>query len=78
MIPKFWVYGTSDCPMCKYLEKILHDKGIAYTVIDNIDSITAMGYTHIPMLQYKGISMDLPKALLFLDTYKKDTGNDVA
>lgn len=44
------IYSTS-CPKCKILEKKLNDKGIQYTVENDVNKIMAHGIFAVPVLE---------------------------
>lgn len=44
------LYSTG-CPKCKVLEKKLNDNGINYDVNSNVEEMTALGITQVPVLK---------------------------
>lgn len=59
------LYST-HCPRCSIVEKKLKDKNINYTEINDIDKMTELGFTSVPMLDVDGVIMDYTKTIKFL------------
>lgn len=47
------LYST-HCPRCKVLETKLNQKGIEFKIVENIDYITSLGISTVPMLEVDG------------------------
>lgn len=62
---KVILYST-HCPRCSMVEKKLKDNNIDYTEINDIDKMTELGFTSVPMLDMNGVIMDYTKAIKFL------------
>ena len=45
------VYSKPGCPKCSTLKKKMDMKGLAYTVIDDIDYMTQLGFMELPILE---------------------------
>ena len=64
---KVILYST-HCPMCRLAERRLKDKGIEYTEINDIDAMTARGFTHVPVLEVNGdVHEDMEDILEIID-----------
>lgn len=54
---------TSGCPMCKVLKSKLDKKGIDYEVVDDIETMKAMGFMSVPKLDVDGTIYDFKEAV---------------
>lgn len=50
VVEVIYLYSTG-CPKCKVLEKKLQDKGISYGIKSDIEEMTALGITQVPVLK---------------------------
>lgn len=50
MVNNIILYST-HCPKCKILEKKLNDKHIEYVEVNDIDTMTELGFIEVPMLK---------------------------
>lgn len=55
------VYSTG-CPKCRILESKLAKTGETYTIFDDVDKMTEMGMTEVPMLEVNGKLMNFGEA----------------
>lgn len=66
---------TTHCPRCQVLEKKMQQKGIEYTVEENIDVMTQLNIKTVPMLQVDcGPLMDFVQANNWVNAWGKDNG----
>ncbi len=54
---------TTHCPKCRVLESKLNDKGLPYTVIDDMDEMVAKGFQAAPILEVNGEAMEFGEAI---------------
>ena len=45
------LYHTLTCPQCKLVEKKLKESNIEFTDSTDIDEMTSLGFTSVPVLQ---------------------------
>lgn len=62
----FILYSTG-CPKCMILEKKLEQKGIEYTVNNDIDLMTQKGFMSLPMLDVDGKELEFGEAVRWLN-----------
>lgn len=60
------LYSTG-CPKCVILEKKLEQKGIEYTVNNDIDLMTQKGFMSLPMLDVDGKELEFGEAVRWLN-----------
>lgn len=56
------VLYSTGCPKCMVLEKKLEKKGIEYTVVEDVETISSMGYVSVPLLEVEGKVMEFAEA----------------
>ena len=54
---------STNCPLCKGLERALKNKNIEYILCDDKETMKEMGITRVPMLMVDGELMNNPQAL---------------
>lgn len=59
------LYSTG-CPRCSMIKRVLDSKKVEYTEINDIDKMTELGFTTVPMLDVDGDVMSYAKATKFL------------
>lgn len=64
------LYSTG-CPRCKVLESKLDEKGITYSVVDNVDKMLSMGMTTMPVLEVDGVRMNFKEAINWINNDKQ-------
>ena len=57
------VLYTTHCPKCRVLESKMKDKGLAYTIIDDMDEMVAKGFQAAPVLEVNGEAMEFSEAI---------------
>ena len=60
------LYSTG-CPKCMILEKKLNQRGIKYTVNNDVDLMIEKGFTSIPMLEVDGKELQFGDAVRWLN-----------
>lgn len=66
---------TTGCPRCKVLEKKLEMKGLAYDTIEDINIMTALGISSVPMMQVDGSEiMDFAQANKWINGVEANNG----
>lgn len=63
------LYSTG-CPKCGLLKKVLEQKGIEYTVEDDVNKMLELGIEEVPMLKIQGKLMNYDKALHYIKERK--------
>lgn len=58
---------TSGCPKCNILKKKLDDKGIEYSVFNDIDKMIEMGFNEMPVLDANGKRMNYVEAVKWIN-----------
>lgn len=58
---KVMLYSTK-CPKCLILEKKLKDKNITYEEINDVETMTNLGFTLVPILEVDGQYMNFNEA----------------
>ena len=66
------IFFTTHCPACEALEQKFKMHGIKYTVNDDIRTMFAMGFTHVPMVVVGDKVMDFKESLKWLEERKSD------
>jgi len=56
------LYSTG-CPMCMALKKMLDDKGITYSVENDVEKMKSLGIQHVPVLEKDGKQYSYPEAV---------------
>lgn len=64
---------SNGCPMCNLLKLKLKEARIEFDICSDVDVMTNMGMTKVPMLKVNDKLFDLDEALEWL---KKQTGED--
>lgn len=59
------LYSTG-CPKCELLKKIMEQKGIEYTVEDDVNKMLELGIEEVPMLKIQGKLMDYDEVLGYI------------
>lgn len=59
---------STGCPRCKVLKSKLDEKGITYSVVDNVDKMLSMGMTTIPVLDVDGVRMNFKEAINWVNS----------
>lgn len=59
---------STGCPRCKVLESKLAEKGITYSVVDNVDKMLSMGMTTMPVLEVDGVRMNFKEAINWVNS----------
>lgn len=71
------VLYTSHCPKCNIIEKKLTQKGINFTIVDDIDEVVKFGKAHrimsAPILKVNGAVFDFNNANAWVNDAKIDT-----
>ena len=57
---------TSKCPRGIVLEKKLDEAGITYEVFDDVDEMSKMGITTVPMLKVDDTMMNFKEAVKWI------------
>lgn len=63
------LYSTG-CPKCGLLKKVLEQKGIEYTVEDDVNKMLELGIDEVPMLKIQGKLMNYDGALRYIKERK--------
>lgn len=63
---KLTLYST-HCPQCVMLERILHEKGLTYDVVNDTSVMTERGFTTVPVLDADGKVMNFAEAVRWLN-----------
>lgn len=61
------VMYTTGCPQCEALAMRLKKAGVDYDICSDAELMTAMGMTHVPMLQVEEELMDYKQALKWIE-----------
>lgn len=62
------LYSTLDCPRCQELKRKLNEANIAYVNECNIERMTEIGITSVPILEVNGVKMKLKTANEWIDS----------
>lgn len=65
------VLYSTGCPRCKILKSKLDDKGVTYSVIDNVDKMLSMGMVVVPVLEVDGVRMSFKEAINWINNDKQ-------
>ena len=57
------VLYSTNCPKCRVLEMKLNSKGIAHSVVTDVDEMVAKGMTSAPALEVDGELMGFAEAM---------------
>ena len=61
---------STGCPQCQILESKLQDKGLDYTIINDIEKMKQLGMTRVPILQIDdGPLMDMSTANKWINNF---------
>ena len=60
------LYSTG-CPRCRVLKQKLDDKGLNFTVFDDVDAMIDMGFMEVPVLEVDGKQMNFSEAVTWLN-----------
>ncbi len=61
------IFYSTHCPKCKILETKMAQKGISYDECNDVDEMTKLGFTTVPMLSVDGEIMDFGKAVKWVN-----------
>ena len=61
---------TTGCPRCKVLHQKLSDKGLSFTIFDDVDAMIEMGFMEAPVLEVNGKQMNFSEAVAWLNNLK--------
>ena len=59
---------TTHCPQCKVLERKLENKGVEYTVVDNVEVMVELGIKAAPVLSIDGVLMNFKESVNWINT----------
>lgn len=59
---------STGCPRCKVLKSKLDEKGMTYSVVDNVDKMLSMGMTTMPVLEVDGVRMNFKEAINWVNS----------
>ena len=62
------LYSTG-CPKCNVLKKKLGQKGIDFDEFTDIEKMTDMGFTSVPILSVDGTLLEYVDAVKWINTY---------
>ena len=62
------LYSTG-CPKCNVLKKKLGQKGIDFDEFTDIEKMTDMGFTSVPILSVDGTLLEYVDAIKWINTY---------
>lgn len=60
------IYSSATCPKCKMLKMELHSRGIEFEDCQDIEKITSLGITHVPVMSINGQLFDFKSAVAWL------------
>lgn len=58
---------TTHCPQCKVLERKLKNKGVKYTVVDNVEVMVELGIKAAPVLSVDGTLMNFKESVNWIN-----------
>lgn len=61
------VLYTTGCPRCKVLHRKLQEKGVSFTVIDDINIMLDKGFMEAPVLEVDGKEMSFAEAVSWVN-----------
>lgn len=61
------VLYTTGCPRCKVLHQKLRDKGVSFTIIDDVDIMLDKGFMEAPVLEVDGKEMGFTEAVAWVN-----------
>lgn len=64
------VLYTTHCPKCTVLERKLNEKGVNYSINEDVDEMIRRGFQSAPVLSVNGDMLDFSKALRWIEGYK--------
>lgn len=59
---------STNCPRCKVLESKLDEKGINYSVVDDVEKMIELGMTTMPILEVDGVRMNFKEAINWVNS----------
>lgn len=62
------VLYSNHCPACKVLKTKLDNKGIDYTLVDDVKTLEEKGFDWLPVLDVDGEQMSVGQASKYIDT----------
>ena len=62
------VLYTTGCPKCRVLHQKLREKGVNFTVFDDVDKMIDMGIMEAPLLEVDGEMKDFPSAVAWVNS----------
>lgn len=60
------VLYSTNCPMCKILKEKLDSKHIEYEINSNVEEMTSLGFTHVPILEVSGEYLNFAEAMKYI------------
>ena len=54
---------TTHCPKCNILMTKLNDKQISYTICEDVETMVALGFDTVPVLEVEGEYMEFKAAV---------------
>ena len=66
------VLYSTHCPLCTVLEKKLNMKNIEYTICDDINQISSLGFLSVPVLQGGEDTYSFKEACVWLDGIEEE------
>ena len=60
---------TTHCPKCNILMTKLNDKQISYTICEDIETMTTLGFDTVPVLEVEGEYMEFKAAVDWVNNY---------
>ena len=58
---------TTHCPQCKVLGRKLDNKGVKYTVVDNVEVMVELGIKAAPALSVDGTLMNFKESVNWIN-----------
>ena len=62
------VLYTTGCPRCKILHQKLREKGVSFTIVDDVDIMLDKGFMPAPVLEVDGKEMSFPDAVSWVNS----------
>ena len=62
------VLYSTGCPRCTVLHKKLSDKGVSFTIINDVDKMIDMGIMEAPKLEVDGRMMGFTEAVAWVNS----------
>ena len=67
---------TTHCPRCKVLETKLKNKGLDYSVVDDVNEITNLGILTVPVLNVDDVFYQFKEANDWINKQEARTNED--